>query len=381
MGEVMRDSEPTAAPARGTSDDGSVDLRFAMARAHLALLFPASVGFVELRSKSCASGRWIQRFLPAADLDAVARSGLDLCVDHEVYVGVLSRERRGGGRDDLRRIAATVWADLDSADASRRAAAFTPSPSLLVRSGGPGHAHAYWALDRELPVEQIEALNAALAERLGADGASVDGPRILRLAGTVAHKYEPSVVVAPFDPASGPGPSSPAAADHCGVDGRTPGRGFEPRVRASDLVRLLDPSRPRASAPAPGGSSLGRASAPAIAGVPSAVHRDAAAPGPAGGGDVRRRLETVPPASYVRALTGLEVDAHNKVRCPLHDDHTPSLHVYATAEEGWFCFGCRRGGSIYDLAAALWKRPLRGRGFMDLRDDLLELLFSDVRRP
>lgn len=380
MGEVMRYVDATAAAARGTSDDGSVGLRFEMARAHLALLFPASVGFVELRSKSCASGRWIQRFLPAADLDAVARSGLDLCVDHEVYVGVLPRERRGGGRDDLRPFAATVWADLDSADASRRAAVFTPPPSLLVRSGGPGHAHAYWALDRELPVEQIEALNAALAERLGADGASVDGPRILRLAGTVAHKYDPSLVVAPFDQASGPGSSSPGAADHCGVACRTPALRFGPRVRASDLVRLLDPSRPRASAPAPDDASLGRTPAPQTAASPSANLRAGAALAPAERRGVNGRLEAVPPASYVRALTGLEVDAHGKVRCPLHDDRTPSLHVYATAEEGWFCFGCRRGGSIYDLAAALWKRPLRGRGFADLRDDLLELLFSDVRR-
>jgi hypothetical protein len=380
MGEVTRDPEQAAVAARGATDDGSVDLRFGMARAHLALLFPAPVGFVELRSKSCASGRWLQRFLPATNLDAVARAGLDLCVDHEVYVGVLPRDRRGGARDDLRSAAATVWADLDSAEASRRAAAFIPPPSLLLRSGGPGHAHAYWALDRELPVEQLEALNAALAERLGADGASVDGPRILRLAGTVAHKYEPSVVVAPFDQAARPGPASPGAADHCGVDCRAPGGGSEPHVRASDLFHLLDLNLPPLSAPAPRDPSLGLAQAPVIAGVPSTVLRGGVAPGPAGGGDASQRLEAVPPASYVRALTGLEVDAHGKVRCPLHRDHTPSLHVYATAGEGWFCFGCRRGGSIYDLAAALWKRPVRGRGFLDLRDDLLELLFPDARR-
>jgi hypothetical protein len=30
----------------------------------------------------------------------------------------------------------------------------------------------------------------------------------------------------------------------------------------------------------------------------------------------------------------------------------PSLHVYDTPARGWYCFGrCRRGGTIYDLAA------------------------------
>ena len=35
-------------------------------------------------------------------------------------------------------------------------------------------------------------------------------------------------------------------------------------------------------------------------------------------------------------------------RCPLHDDHHPSLHI---DPEGcrWFCFGCRRGGGIQAL--------------------------------
>ena len=45
---------------------------------------------------------------------------------------------------------------------------------------------------------------------------------------------------------------------------------------------------------------------------------------------------------------------HGKIRCPFHPDGTPSLHVYPTPEQGWFCFGCRRGGTIYDLAAEVW---------------------------
>lgn len=54
----------------------------------------------------------------------------------------------------------------------------------------------------------------------------------------------------------------------------------------------------------------------------------------------------------------------------LHDDGTPSLHVYPDARRGWFCFGCGRGGTAFDLAAALWGRDLRGASFAALRADL-----------
>ncbi len=36
------------------------------------------------------------------------------------------------------------------------------------------------------------------------------------------------------------------------------------------------------------------------------------------------------------------------VRCPLHDDHHPSLHIDPDGCR-WFCFGCRRGGGIQAL--------------------------------
>jgi hypothetical protein len=41
--------------------------------------------------------------------------------------------------------------------------------------------------------------------------------------------------------------------------------------------------------------------------------------------------------------------------------------VSAEAERGWWCFGCARGGWIYDLASLLvggpWGRELRGEAF------------------
>ncbi len=76
----------------------------------------------------------------------------------------------------------------------------------------------------------------------------------------------------------------------------------------------------------------------------------------------------------MQRLTGQVVGRSRKVRCPLHDDRVASLHVYPDAERGWYCFGCRRGGSVYDLAALLWRRPTRGAEFAALRRDLQRLL-------
>jgi hypothetical protein len=50
------------------------------------------------------------------------------------------------------------------------------------------------------------------------------------------------------------------------------------------------------------------------------------------------------------------------------------LHVYREPARGWYCFGCGRGGSIYDLAALLSGRETRGPDFAKLRRGLEELL-------
>ena len=78
----------------------------------------------------------------------------------------------------------------------------------------------------------------------------------------------------------------------------------------------------------------------------------------------------VPPPVYFERLTGLRVGPSGKLHCLFHDDRSPSLHVYLEPERGWFCFGCRRGGSVYDLAALLFGLGTRGRDFVELRREL-----------
>lgn len=90
------------------------------------------------------------------------------------------------------------------------------------------------------------------------------------------------------------------------------------------------------------------------------------------GGDPLRQ---VAPAVYVPALTGRAIGRDNKIACPFHgEDRVPSLHVYDTPERGWYCFGCGRGGSIFDLAGELYGLSTRGPHFLELRQRLLDTL-------
>jgi hypothetical protein len=86
-------------------------------------------------------------------------------------------------------------------------------------------------------------------------------------------------------------------------------------------------------------------------------------------------LALIPPPSYFLALADVRMpDGGGIVRSPLpdHDDAYASCQVYAEAEQGWWCFGCARGGRIYDLASLLsggaWGASLRGEAFRSVRE-------------
>ena len=50
--------------------------------------------------------------------------------------------------------------------------------------------------------------------------------------------------------------------------------------------------------------------------------------------------------------------------------------MYDDAERGWYCFGCGRGGTVYDLASALWGLETRGEDFKILRRRISERLLN-----
>ena len=114
--------------------------------------------------------------------------------------------------------------------------------------------------------------------------------------------------------------------------------------------------------------SVGEATAGAV--MPARSHADASSRDRASADP----LLLVPPPVYFERLTGMRVGRSGKLRCLFHDDRHPSLHVYQEAGRGWYCFGCGRGGSVYDLAALLWGRKTRGVDFVELRRELEKLL-------
>jgi hypothetical protein len=113
-----------------------------------------------------------------------------------------------------------------------------------------------------------------------------------------------------------------------------------------------------------------------LAQVPQLPRAEPPASRPAAGdqGDFSDPLRALDPAIYVEALTGQAVGRSRKVSCPFHTDTTLSLHVYESPDGGWYCFGCRRGTSVYDLAGPLWGLQPRGREFVELRRRLYDLL-------
>jgi hypothetical protein len=283
--------------------------------------------FARARPSTLVETRWRvpagmgRRFLATSDRARIERTVLGFGESTDVYVGVLPRWRRAGGREGIVGDARTVWVDLDIETAARALEPVEPAPTLVVASGGSGHLHAYWTLARAVPPPVIERANRRLAWALGGDLASTDAPRILRPPSTLHH-------------GRGRAPVTLAA-------------GAPGACRLGPLVGgLLDPPETTPRTP------------------PDRNRRRGATPDP---------LLALAPERYVSVLTGQRVAAGRKVCCPLHDDRTASLHVYADPQRGWFCFGCRRGGSVYDLASGLWSVEPRGRGFVALREELLRL--------
>lgn len=275
---------------------------------------------LELRYRLDDGQRMGQVFDSPHRLRGLAMRAIALGRRTDVYVGCAPRTRRHGGRDAVER-AFVLWADCDGEDAVAALRDFEPAPAILVASGTESNCHAYWPLIAPLLADDVERANRRLAFALGADAASADAARILRVPSTLSHKHKP-----------------PTAVEVIRLD-------ITRRVAPGDVVgSLADPP------------------APTRATVTPVQHR---------GGDP---LLAIAPDLYVRRLLGVEVPRHRKVRCPFHDDRHASLHVYESPERGWYCFGrCRRGGTIYDLAGPLYGYSARGDDFLRLRAELRRL--------
>ena len=263
---------------------------------------------LELRYR-LEDGRMGQLFDSLGRLRGLATRALMLGRRTDVYVGCAPRTRRHGGRDAVAR-AFVLWADCDGEHAVDALERFEPQPSIVIASGSGRNCHAYWPLTEPLERQRDRARQPPARAR------ARRRPRVGR------RRPDPA-------PARDLLAQAPAARARRGAAaGRRPAHAGRRRRRRT------------------GGSAA------------RAARRRAP---PVQQGD--DPLLAIAPDVYVRRLLGVEVPRHRKVRCPFHADRHASLHVYETAERGWYCYGrCRRGGTIYDLAAPLYGYDAARRG-------------------
>lgn len=316
--------------------------RILSAEAHAALLtellHTARPGFVELVAAPRLRNGRLGRF-QRSDLENFVRAGrreeflervrvLRAGERREVFLTPATLRVPVPGNDSVD-CAAVAWVDIDEPRRLRSLRAFAHAPHAVVASGSGG-AHAYWLLAEELSGERCESLNRMLAAALGADPASTNRGRIMRLPGTLNYK-----------PASKGGAAAWCRVVMCDL-AKAP---YQPRRLARGL---RDPKAARPARPA-------------------------------------RRLPSKPDqepwaameaAEYYRAIVGLEPARDGKVRCPntSHTDEHPSAQLYRGVGRGWYCFACQAGGGAVDLVAALRGYPtgsaLRREQFNECIDEL-----------
>jgi hypothetical protein len=312
-----------------TRNDAGEREEFAL-RSYLALLAGGapSSQFLELRFRVGAQ-QLVNDFFPAHEPNALIRAIREKCSRTDVYVGCAPRTRRSGTKDAIDQVW-TLWAECDGDEAAERLRRFRPQPALIIASGSGANCHGYWPLSSPLSPRRAEAANLRLIQAVGADPNCFDASRILRPPGTWNHKRTPPTPVGVQRLHAALRFTVEEVVDHL------------PSVGQDVLRRRWDvPARES--------------------------HEDP--------------LLSIAPDVYVSDLLRVRVGRNRKVSCPFHEDKRASFHVYPTGAQGWCCFSCRRGGTIYDLAAGLWGMGTRGRDFIRVREQLLERYGREINAP
>lgn len=241
------------------------------------------------------------------------------------------------GNDSVDR-SAVAWVDIDDPRHLSVLRRFAHRPHAVVASGSGG-VHAYWLLAEELSGECCESLNRKLVAAIGADPASTNRGRLMRLPGSLNYK--------PTRQGRAPTWCRAVMADLALA-----------RHDPACLARgLHDPRTPRPARPA-------------------------RRPLPGSGEEPWEAMEA---PEYYRTIVGKEPGRDGKVRCPsaAHTDQHPSAHLYRGVGRGWYCFSCGVGGGAVDLVAALRGYPtgsaLRREQFNECIDELCRIF--DVEPP
>jgi hypothetical protein len=285
---------------------------------------------LEVRYRTNGRPGMRQHFVSAREPVTASELIRPLAAHGDTYVGVVLRNRPQGGRNAASN-SHLLWVEVDADDAYKRLLSAPAAPTAVVTSGTPGHLHAYWLLREPVAADRVGGLNRKLAGTVGGDLASVDAARILRPPATLNHKYEPPT--------------------HTALELLHPSRLYDATALTESLV---DPHPKRVYAP----PSVPRQRPSWITSRSQLIDDE---------------LRQIPASEYLERLSDQALSAEGKIRCPFHGsgkERTPSLQIYPPFE--WACFGCQRGGSIYDFASHLWGIPTKGPAFRELRARLAD---------
>jgi len=136
-----------------------------------------------------------QAYFNKNDDKGIARH-IERCSNTNVFFGVATRDGKGGTKENIVNIPA-VWNDCDFKDTpikqlGKNLKQFPFKPSIIIRSGGG--AHLYWLLNEpaeKSDIEAVEDVNRRIAHALGGDQSATEAARVLRVPGTLNHKYSP----------------------------------------------------------------------------------------------------------------------------------------------------------------------------------------------
>jgi RepB DNA-primase from phage plasmid len=302
------------------------------------LLFAKKSGFVEVVGASRGADGRLERFARADPRNFIPADDREGIVERiraqgkgrrrEVFFTPATLRARTAGNASVAQ-AETAWVDIDDPRNLARLRRFLHRPHAVVHSGSGG-VHAYWQLTEPVDGDSIEEINRKLAAAVGADPASCNRGRILRVPGTRNYKR------------ARPG----SAGNWCRVQFcDLSGAAVSP---ATLTAGLKDPKAPRPARRSP---------------QPS---RGAGEP-----------WVGMPAPDYYRVITGLEPPRDGRVSCPNanHEDLHPSAQLYEGPDSGWFCFSCGAGGRAPDLVAALRGWPTGSA----LRDDRFRECIEELR--
>lgn len=157
--------------------------------------------FIDLRRISRERGA-VEEFVDARDIDTAVQWATDRRQAGDVYVGVLPRTRRDGGRAAVP-AGRVLWADCDSPESVAALNRFPVEPSIVVLSGSGENRHAYWLLEQALDSARIEQLNRRLATVLESDQHVYDAARMLRPLSVAPDRQRGLLAARALDDASG----------------------------------------------------------------------------------------------------------------------------------------------------------------------------------